>query len=917
MKKISGILLIISIATITYFWYQKNETSSKTNNPPTIEKSEAKFEIKDALIHYRNFAINKKTNQLTMEDVVRTRVAVDKHAIEKSGACNVSKPLIWENMGPNNVGGRTRALLVDKDDNKRLITGGVSGGIFLSTNQGATWRAVSPLEYHIPVASITQAIDGTIYVGTGEYVPGLLYGLSNLATPAAFGTGMYKSTDRGETFQRIESTYQGIPRNGDVTSLNWGFVISLVSSSSDPNTIFAGTNNGLYITNDAGETWNKANVGGNSAVWEVEKDQNGRIYALMNNELFYTDNDKDFTSISQQFDVYFSGRRARLAVSPSDPNYLYIVTATDAGGLKTVYQSKDKGQSWLVIGRGGSGQFDPCGTQCYYDLAFQVDPVDPQRIMLAGIMLWNWKEGKGWNQLEDYDFFNNPSDFYYIHPDIHEVVYDPHDPNIMYVLSDGGVTISYNAQDELPFFQSRNKGYNVTQFYGVAASYEGQVIGGSQDNGTSFVGFTQNSLLEGIDVFGGDGGYTEISHMDPNIMFSESQFGAMGRSSNGGESFSRFFDSNIDGDGNATIDGGAPFVTTFFLYEDMANFRATGEKISSFFTGGSNGVLWMAPEIHDVSRVPNWVNLGAFRNGALSSLTHNIDGSDIFAINYSGNIIRITDLQHDVDPVSKTLLDKSYRVIDFTIPEFENRSTTGIAMNPTNPQGEVVVTAGNYGHDEYIWLSSNAKIGDVNQIEFKSIQSNMPPIPIHDVILNTIDFEHYIIVGTELGIWTYNKNEECWTEQNAGIGRVPVHRIRLQNMRDDFCPVLYAGTHGKGFFRATTLANPFLCDTSIEFDLGNTETNIEEVQLLEATKLYPNPTSDQLQVQMNLKKPVRDLIIGIYGMDGKRITEQKSPNQIAGSHQIQFNVNDLPAGNYLLNIYADGYKESHQFVKVN
>ncbi len=915
-------LLIVSLCVAAYFWFSK--TSS--NSPTSSEKSElpkAPFEIKDAIKHYQKFAVNNQTGTLTVEDVVRTRLAVDKFTQEneKSGACEPSKPLAWEEMGPNNIGGRTRAIQIDKDDNQRLYTGGVAGGMFLSTDQGLNWQPVSPPEYNMPVASITQSLDGTIYVGTGEYVPGLIFGLSNVATPASVGTGMYKSTDRGETYQRIESTYPGISRNRDVTGLNWGFVISLTSSSTDPNTIFAGTNRGIYLTNDAGETWKKVDNTGNQPVWGLEKDQNGRIYALVDNELFYSDNDTDFISISAQTNTFFSGSRARLAVSPSDPNYLYIVTATGEGGLNNVYQSKDGGQSWLIIGRGGSSQFNPCGSQCYYDLALQIDPINPTRIMLAGIMLWNWQEGKGWEQLEDYDFSENPNDFYYIHPDIHEVKYDPDDPNIMYVLSDGGITISFNAQEERPFFQSRNKGYNVTQFYGVAASYEGQVMGGSQDNGTSFVGFTQNSLLEGIDVFGGDGGYAEISHIDPNIMFAESQFSAMGRSSNGGQSFSRFYDNNIDSDNNFQIDGGAEFITTFFLYEDVDRFRNTGEKVASFFTGGFDGNLWMAPDVLNVSRVPNWQVIGTFGSGALSSLTHNRTGDDIFAINYSGRILRITDLQHDVDPVTKTLKDKDFRATTFSHPAFGGRSTTGIAMHPDNVLGEVVVTAGNYGQNDYIWISKNAKRGDTDLIEFESIQHNMPPIPIHDVVLNTIDPEHYIIVGTELGVWSFNKNEECWNEQNTGMGRVPVHRIRLQNMRDDICPVLYVGTHGRGFFRSTVFANPFLCDTSIEFDLGsvvdNEPTSLEEATLVQETVLYPNPTSDQLQVKMNLKSPIKELIVGIYGMDGKRIMEQQSSNQVAGSQQLQFDVRQLTSGNYLLNIYADGYKESHQFVKVN
>ncbi len=975
MKKILPIAILLLLGGLAYYNFSsvinsdsKSWTAKKTyqtffDKYPSLEdiykaKGDRLPSFMGAKLHWDEFAANAKTGEVNVKDILESRNQVATYDLNKS-ACSESSPdFAWESMGPNNVGGRTRALLVDKDNQNLLISGGVASGVFVSQDRGANWTGYNDPEYklNIPVASIAQTTDGTVYVGTGEYLVNQPYGFSTVTHVP--GTGLYKSTDRGASFSLLEASAPG-NFSATVQNSEWAFIISLAAHISDPNTLFVGTNRGLYITTDAGNSFTKFSEsngfsGSNSAIWDVFHTSNGKLYVLTANNLFMSSDDgQSFTDMTNNPGLNLSyPNRKHLAVSPSDPNYLYIVTSINRNlstntllesgyALGSVMQSKDGGLSWEVIGKGGSQQFDLCGigngSQCWYDLAITVDPINPERIFLGGILLWSWTEGKGWIQLDDYDFgTDNPQDPYYLHPDKHRIVFDRHDPNVMYVLSDGGISRSDDAQEERPTFRTFNKGYNTAQFYAVAATYAGQVLGGTQDNGTNLVDYCQNSFLSAEGINGGDGAYVEASKFKPKVMFAESQFANMGRSSNGGESFSPFFDQNIAADMNEE-DGTAPFITSFFLFENIIEASFNQIQKATFFTGGTSGKIWAAPDILNLSHIPVWTYLGTIEHGnanrTFSSITYSNDGSTIFACSRGGGLLRVKDFDHTVDSVSFQFANHPPSNVEgelgkggnvksesFTHDAFNGRYTSGITMNPNNILGEVIVTAGNYGADEYIWISNNANTGKIEDIEFESLQKNLPPIPIHDVAFHPSgDPTNYIVIGTEQGVWSYNKTEECWREQITGMGRVPVHRIRFEPMRDPYCPVLYVGTHAKGIFRSTVFSN-FLCDTSLDYEKSGCEaavgTNIDP-QLQASIKVYPNPVTDGTsQVELELENSTKSLIISVFGMDGRLYKEVNMGQQAAGKFNHQLDLQGLPAGNYIVYIAVDQMRAKEQIVIV-
>lgn len=175
-----------------------------------------------------------------------------------------SDPIIdgWRELGPGNVGGRTRALVISPDgpgtggmdDDGFMLAAGVAGGVFKSTDGGASWRPTGDLLENIAVCTI--ALDPTdpsiVYAGTGE-------GYSNL--DAVRGLGVFKSEDAGETWRQLEGTVEPL-----VTPFAFHYVNKIAVSPSDPLRLYAATRTGVWIHRNAGEP---ENLMGDEFQWEL------------------------------------------------------------------------------------------------------------------------------------------------------------------------------------------------------------------------------------------------------------------------------------------------------------------------------------------------------------------------------------------------------------------------------------------------------------------------------------------------------------------------------------------------------------------------------------------------------------------------------------------------------------------------
>ncbi len=196
-----------------------------------------------------------ETNTLDKEALLREQREVRNFTAQSANKTStLSQDIEWEELGPDNIGGRSRTLLIDKDNDQVLYAGGVTGGLFKSTNAGATWialRASTDIGC-TNISTLLQTADGTIYIGTGNDSEGS--GESSPHTGGAFfpGSGIYKTTDGGETITLLESTSPASNTLND----GWLTVNKLAARELDGTTlIYAATYGGLQISDNGGTSW--------------------------------------------------------------------------------------------------------------------------------------------------------------------------------------------------------------------------------------------------------------------------------------------------------------------------------------------------------------------------------------------------------------------------------------------------------------------------------------------------------------------------------------------------------------------------------------------------------------------------------------------------------------------------------------
>lgn len=896
---------------------QNNMAGESVYQPRTIEV-EAKQSTKGANEYLNSLRANQYTGVVDPQDVARAKYELAKFEASHGKA---SFPFSWTFAGPDNIGGRTRALLIDRNDNKVMYAGGVMGGIFKSTNKGASWRAIDDQLEDMSISSICQTLDGTIYFGTGESFTGGGGG-QEVATPGWSGGGIYKSTDNGETFEKIAQT------------AGYNYVNKVVAHPSK-NIVFACTNTGLRVSTENDDTkWTQVQ-GGNARDFVIDQNGNALVYTTT---VYRSTNPTTTGTYTAVQGIPLAGvNRIALAIAPSDPNYAYIMIAgtvnfkgptadvwTDAG-LVGVYQSTDNGQNFTKLFGPASSFFSPlsvptlvtsgrtrnidgkvynyCHSQGYYDLCINVHPYKKEHLYMGGVDFVEWTPEAGPRIVgNNNDSKGNRTG---IHSDKHLIVFDTvSKPLIMYITSDGGVARTTNST--LDNYTSLYNGYGTTQFYGIAAGRNGIVVGGTQDNNSIVIDGDGNTPQSGVDVLGGDGFQAEVSNINPDVVFVESQNGNLRRSLNGGGNPGVFWDErikdhmvNVRESDRLVIQANSIFNTPIQLWEDITDS-------SSRMYYALNDGIWMAYNPVTIPS-PFWFRVAEV-NFAAHQMQISADGDHLFVSGgQAGSLSRVdglnkvvewdTAVMHD-DVISDSI---SMTNINSNLPT--NRSITDIEVDQSNPN-RVVVTLGNYGNSSFVYITENAL--DDNPT-WKSIQGALPSFPVYDAEIS-VDDPSTIILGTEFGVYyTQNGNASTptWTFNKDSLPRVPVLQMRQVEEKvwqsgARTGAVLYAGTHGRGIWKSTNLL------TSVK-----PVTKVDKVQL----NAYPNPAKSNLFIDM----PIRgtdNLEVRILNYTGQ-LQRTQNIRVTEASSSIAVDVAGLPAGNYLVSIRGKQHQGAAKFVKVD
>lgn len=733
----------------------------------------------------------------------------------------------WLNRGPKKVGGRTRAMLFLPSDatNKTVLAGGVSGGLWKNTditNANSSWTKVNDFMDNLAITCL--AVDpnnnNIIYAGTGEAF-----------TSSVQGNGVYRSVDGGNTWTHLtnSSDYKYVAdlvvRNESGTSVV--YIASRLNGFGDLSAPNSGNNehltgkDGVYRSADSGASWTQVlptydHFGDGSTFLEysaddIDLDANNNLWVATHRNTYGRLGGGVFTCSSgcdqeSNWTNKLSGddniRRARIGVSESDPNTIYMIGGSAGGGSADVAvfkKSTDGGDSWsdLTI---PSNLNQDCSVnnaehftrgQAFYDLDLVVHPGDKDVVYLAGIDLLRSTDGGN-----NFDFVSywTGSCKTYVHADNHIILFRPGNTDQMLVGNDGGIAFSTNSGDKTATniaWAHHNEDYNVTQFYGVdihPTAGMNKYIAGSQDNGTKYWSNVNSTVTS--EVVGGDGAYSHIDQDNPKI-----QIGAY-----------------IYGDITVTNDEWAGGSTSNFIIGSDA-----GRFINPTDYDDANNILYGASDADKLLRIKD---VGG-TNAPQGQVDVNIGGkvasavkidpntpSTIFVGTDGGKVYKVTDADGTPTPTD----------ITNNISSADGWYVRSIDVQ-NGDSDHLLVTFGNYGVSS-VWESTNGGTS------WTAIEGNLPDMPVRWGIFSP-DNNDQAFLATELGVWSTDNldgGSTNWGQTNGGLANVRIDMIQYRTSDK----TLVAGTHGRGLYTAT-LSSTGLAVELLDFNAQTAGSNIRLV----------------------------------------------------------------------------------------
>ncbi len=701
----------------------------------------------------------------------------------------------WLNIGPDNVAGRIRALVVQ--DSNTIYVGGVAGGIWKTTDGGTTWSPLNDLMVNLAVTSLVQAGNTSIlYAGTGE----------NFSADGRRGAGIFKTTDAGATWTQLSAT----------ATADFYYVTKIVISPTNDNVLYASTSTGIFKSTDAGTTWTQVNAAGQFSDLAIRS--NGGVdylYGWEKNAGLAVSYDAGATWTYKIGDGTVNTNNSRGAIAPaaSAPGTVYV-TASDALGVLTgVYKTTDdfvtaptqvavlsgttqqiKMNNLLftnaiygLSGVGGVSAATGCwGTdtssgQGWYDQVIAVDPTDANRVWVGGVDLWLSTDG-GANWLPASQWWGNATTGYN-HADHHAIVFDPaYDGTTnktIFFGNDGGIfkttdgtlspysgpcTINFASGTGKLTYTSLNNGLNITQFYhGSVSSASGfdLYLAGAQDNGTNA---GDSSSRSWTDVNGGDGGFTAIHQANVNILYSNTTHISPQLSTDGGSTWT-----DISTGINTTTGGNGLFINPMLMDPNDSNR------------------VWVVNRIpwRTTDQGTTWTQAGAALSATAtaSALAIAPGNSDLMYIGLDdGSLYKTTTATTSTSATSWT------SVGFFDLPSGYIHS---IAIDPVD--NNIVYVAYSTFGVSHLWRTTDG--GTTWATLDGTGSTGIPDVPALSIAISPNNSAH-LYLGTDLGILYSTDTGATWTSiNNTGLANTPVELVLFQGNKK-----IYAFTHGRGVY---------------------------------------------------------------------------------------------------------------------
>jgi photosystem II stability/assembly factor-like uncharacterized protein len=621
----------------------------------------------------------------------------------------------WTWLGPGNIGGRVRSILIHPTLTNVLWCGSVSGGVWKSTNSGASWFPLDDFMANLAVACMFMDPNNAdiIYVGTGE-------GFYN--HDAIRGAGIFKTSDGGTTWTRLSST----------TNSSFQYVSRLAIDPNNSQGILAATRSGIFRSTDAGGTWANRYAVETLDVAFHPTDSSQCIAGGYNGLARYSTNG----GVNWRTASGLPGvGRVELSYSRSNPSTVFA-SVENSGG--EIYRSLDGGHSYLLRNRGTNY----LGQQGGYDNAIWADPTSTNTIIVGGRDLWRSTDaGATLTQISRRLITPKSA-----HADHHVIVsspaFDGTNVKTAYFGNDGGVYRAADIYSVSPTsgWEDLNHNLGITQFYGGAGNSNTMVIiGGTQDNSTlryTIGGGTGGWTTHGL----WDGGFCAADQTDPNYFYGETPFLQIHRSINGGLSYDWIY-SGVTEAGDYNIN----FTTPFILDPNSAD---------TLLAGGT--YLWRSTNVK--APTPSWSRIKSSVSSPISAIAAAPGNSDLIWVGHNNGYVYYTTNGTATNP---TWLRRG----SGSLP---GRYCTRIAIAPTN-SSHVYVTFGGFSFGN-VWTTGDSGVTWTN------ISGNLPPAPMYSVVIAPWD-PSTLYVGTEVGVYATADGGAHWSTSNDGPANVVVEEL--------------------------------------------------------------------------------------------------------------------------------------------
>ena len=808
------------------------------------------------------------------------------------------------------MGGRTRALAVDVTDPNTIIAGGVSGGVWKTTDHGSTWALKNDPTQHLSITSLVQdprpGHTQTWYYASGEYI-----GDSAAANGGdAFynGSGIYKSTDNGETWVQIQNAGKQ-----SVWETQYDY-ISRITINQETGTlffaahgfgIFRSTNGGisfsLVLGNTADHIFSDVVVTADGVIvasisqagWNDSYQNDPGIYKSVNDGLTWQNiTPADFPEVHE---------RTVLAAAPSNPNIVYSYTNTgelldneheDIRFFKiniTSGISEDRSANLPDLGNDYNDYVD---TQSNYNMVLAVKPDDENFVLLGASSLFRSSDGFG--SSDNSTFFNWIGGYFLepdwrytnLHPDQHSIAFDPTNSNRVWVGHDGGLSycsnITQNSTRNIQLnWEDKNNRYITTQYYTVALSRKSgdqNMLGGMQDNGTPYFTWNGSISSNSTDLSFGDG---SACYIGDDYAYTSSQNGEILRL-------------GILNNGMLGWAGGWTYVQPADaenqLFINPFAIDPQNEDIMIYPDGGSlwrNISLSTIPQFQQEPTSIGWTQLTdlnlppSYSVTALAMSNQNPSHTLYYGGSSSDGIPLIWRLDNANSATNGA--------VQINLPGATPGSYVhDIAVNPNNGQ-EILVVMSNYNivglyHSDDGGASCSAVEGNLTG----TVNDPGPSLRSAN-ILPTAAGSIYLL-GTSIGLFTtriLSGNATEWTQESSdNMGNVVVAMVRSRSSDKR----VVAGTHGRGLWVG-------------EFNTADVANPVMKPEHLILRQNYPNPFNAVTTIEYSV--PVKQHVtLKIYDSMGREVDVLVDETTQPGNHRIEWDSRDLPSGVYLYKLTA-------------